>query len=55
MPRPKPSKRKRANTVERAHRALEHTSTNEPTATDDPSADKAKQKAGVIQPLKHAD
>jgi hypothetical protein len=55
MARPKTPKRKRATTVERAKRALEHTSTNEPTPTDDPSRDKTTKKAGVIQPLKHAD
>jgi hypothetical protein len=54
-PKPKPQKRRRAPTLERAKRALERTSEQEPTHTDDPSRDRTETKAGVIQPPKHAD
>jgi hypothetical protein len=57
MARPKTAKRKRkrATTVERAKRALEHTSEQVPTPTDDPARDQTTKKAGVLEPLKHAD
>jgi hypothetical protein len=54
-PKPKPRKRRRAPTIERAERALERTSEQEPTHTDDTSRDRTETKAGVIQPPKHAD
>jgi hypothetical protein len=64
MPR-KPRKRRkpatparahpRATTVERAERALERTSQNVDTHTDDPARDKSDMSGGVIKPLKHAD
>jgi hypothetical protein len=47
--------RRRADTVERAERALERTSGNVDTHTDDPSRDQAETVAGVIKPLKHSD
>lgn len=47
--------RKRATTVERAERALERTSENEPSHTDDPARDKAEQEGSVIKPLPHSD
>lgn len=45
----------RATTDERAERALERTSENVPTHTDDPARDKAEQSGGVIKPLPHSD
>lgn len=45
----------RASTVERAERALERTSENVPSHTDDPARDKAEQDNGVIKPLPHSD
>jgi hypothetical protein len=51
-PRPR---RRRATTVERAERALERTSQNVDTHTDDPARDKAEQDDGVLKPLPHSD
>jgi hypothetical protein len=59
MPTTKPAKpakpKPRATTVDRAERALERTSENEPTHTDDPARDKAEQDGSVIKPLPHSD
>jgi hypothetical protein len=51
----KQKKQKRANTVERAERALEQASDKPKPKTDDPARDKAPVNDGVIGPLPHAD